>query len=172
MNINKNHEHRLRPGTSGQEHGQWHDPRHVRGHIHGLGQGHWQRWRSLFVSDRNRFRKTGWDWWSWSLSLRLVYPVLHKPPGATITSRSAVRIRINFWRMVGLYRLSQCTWVLKVSVLETGHTRYCSISGSDPLRQSYRLCHGYCRKTPTTNQPTNKPTNQPTNHRTETLPRT
>ena len=34
---------------------------------------------------------------------RLVYPVLHKPPGATITSRSAVRIRINFWRMVGLY---------------------------------------------------------------------
>ena len=41
--------------------------------------------------------------WSWSLSLRLVYPVLHKPPGATITSRSAVRIRINFWRMVGLY---------------------------------------------------------------------
>ena len=42
-------------------------------------------------------------------------------------------------------------WVLKVSVLETGHTRYCSISGSDPLRQSYRLCHGYCRKTPTTN---------------------
>ena len=41
--------------------------------------------------------------WSWSLSLRLVYPVLHQPPGATITSRSAVRIRINFWRMVGLY---------------------------------------------------------------------
>ena len=32
-----------------------------------------------------------------------LYPVLHKPPGATITSRSAVRIRINFWRMVGLY---------------------------------------------------------------------
>ena len=41
--------------------------------------------------------------WFWSLSLRLVCPVLHKPPGATITSRSAVRIRINFWRMVGLY---------------------------------------------------------------------
>ena len=40
--------------------------------------------------------------------------------------------------------------MLKVSVLETGHTRYCSTSGSDPLRQSYRLCHGYCRKTPTT----------------------
>ena len=40
--------------------------------------------------------------WSWSLSLRLVYPVLHKPSGATITSRSTVRIRINFWRMVGL----------------------------------------------------------------------
>ena len=43
------------------------------------------------------------------------------------------------------WRLGQCTWVLKISVLETGHTRYCSISGSDPLRQSYRLCHGYCR---------------------------
>ena len=39
---------------------------------------------------------------------------------------------------------------VKVSVLETGHTRYCRTSGSDPLRQSYRLCHGYCRKTPTT----------------------
>ena len=55
--------------------------------------------------------------WSWSLSLRLVYPVLHKPPGATITSRSAVRIRINFWRMAGalylLWRLSQCTWGLR-----------------------------------------------------------
>ena len=45
--------------------------------------------------------------------------------------------------MVGFYisfeRLSQCTWVLKVSVLETGHTRYCSTSGSDPLRQSSSL---------------------------------
>ena len=95
---------------------------------------------------------------SWSLSLRLVYPVLHKPPGATITSWSAVQIRINFWldgwALYLLWRLGQCTWVLKVSVLETGHTWYCSISGSDPLRQSYRLCHGYCRKTPTTNQPT------------------
>ena len=45
----------------------------------------------------------GEEKWSWSLSLKLVYPVLHKPPGATITSRSSVRIRINFWRMVGLY---------------------------------------------------------------------
>ena len=58
----------------------------------------------------------------------------------SLLDRSAVRIRINFWRMVGLYisfgRLSQCTWVLMVSVLETGHTRYCSISGSDPLRHS------------------------------------
>ena len=43
--------------------------------------------------------------------------------------------------MVGLYieRLSQCTWVLKVSVLDTGHTRYCGTSGSDPLRQSSSL---------------------------------
>ena len=41
-----------------------------------------------------------------------------------------------------LWRMSQCTWVLKVSVLEAGHTRYCSISGSDPLRQSSSLtCH-------------------------------
>ena len=59
-----------------------------------------------------------------------------------------------------LWRLSQCTWVLKeVFALETGHTRYCSISASDPLRQSHqshqsRLRHGYCRKTPITNQPT------------------
>ena len=33
--------------------------------------------------------------WSWSLSLRLVFPVLHKPPRATGTSRSAVRIRTD-----------------------------------------------------------------------------
>ena len=38
-----------------------------------------------------------------------------------------------------LWRLGQCTWVLKVSVLETGHTRYCSTSGSDPLWQSSSL---------------------------------
>ena len=30
-------------------------------------------------------------------------PGIAVPPGATITSRSAVRTRINFWRMVGLY---------------------------------------------------------------------
>ena len=63
--------------------------------------------------------------------------------GATIALRSAVPIPINFWQMVGLYisfgRLSQCTWVLKVSVLETGLTQYCSISGNDPLRQSSSL---------------------------------
>ena len=33
-------------------------------------------------------------------------PGIAVPPGATITSRSAVRIRINFWRMVGLYNSS------------------------------------------------------------------
>ena len=45
-----------------------------------------------------------------------------------------------------LWRLSQCPWVLKVSVLETGqcHTRYCSISGSDPFRQSSSLTW-HCR---------------------------
>ena len=32
--------------------------------------------------------------------------------------------------------LSQCTWELKVYVLENGHTRHCSTSGSDPLRHS------------------------------------
>ena len=56
-------------------------------------------WWSLLSQRGRRLREK----WSWSLSLRLVFPVLHKPPGATITSRSAVRIRINFWRMVGLY---------------------------------------------------------------------
>ena len=35
--------------------------------------------------------------------------------------------------------LSQCTWVLKVSVLETGHTRHGSTFRSDPLRQSSSL---------------------------------
>ena len=67
----------------------------------------------------------------WSLFLRLTVA-----PGGT-DSWSAVRFQINFWRMVGLYisfgRLSQFTWVLKVSVPETDHNRYCSISGSDPL---------------------------------------
>ena len=114
--------------------------------VHSSGsRGHIPLKRLTLFPQRRREEKR-----SWSLSLRLVYPVLHKPPGATITSRSAVRIRINFWRMVGLY-ISFGDWVLKVSVLETGHTRYCSISGSDPLRQSYRLSRGYCRKTPTTN---------------------
>ena len=43
---------------------------------------------------------------------------------------------ISDWMVGGLYlfwRLGQCTRVLKVSLLETGHTWYCSISGSDPL---------------------------------------
>ena len=56
-----------------------------------------------FNEPESEERSEGREKWSWSLSLRLVYPVLHKPPGATIISRSAVRIRINFWRMVGLY---------------------------------------------------------------------
>ena len=53
-----------------------------------------------------------------------------------------VRSRINFWRdgcglyIISLSRVSQCARVLKVSVLETNHTLYCSISRSDPLRQS------------------------------------
>ena len=48
-------------------------------------------------------QRIGWEviLVSLSQSLRLVYPALHIPPSATITSRSAVRIRINFWRMVG-----------------------------------------------------------------------
>ena len=35
---------------------------------------------------------------------------------------------------ISFVRLNQCTWVLKVSVLETCHTRYCSTSGSGLLR--------------------------------------
>ena len=85
-----------------------------------------------------------------SLGLRLVYPVLqYRRERPSLLDLLADWFRINFWRVVGLYisfgRLGQCTWVLKVSVLETGHTRHCSISGSDPLRQPYRLCHGCCR---------------------------
>ena len=37
------------------------------------------------------------------------------------------------------------TWVFKVSDLETGHTRYCSISGSDPLQDKRRYD---CRRAP------------------------
>ena len=77
--------------------------------------------------------------WSWFLSLILVYPVLQY--------RRERPLFIEFGLIsdgwLGLYisfgRLSQCTWVLKVSVLETGPTQYCSISGSDPLRQSSSL---------------------------------
>ena len=46
-------------------------------------------------------------------------------------------------------RLSQCTWVLKVSVLETGHTRYFSTSGSDPQSSSLTW---HCRWTSTSIQ--------------------
>ena len=88
------------------------------------------------------------------------WPALNQlPPSAHFRRRSSIS-PLRREALYLLWRLGQCTWVLKVSVLETGHTRYCSVSGSDPLRQSYRLCHGYCRKTPTTNQPTNQPTNQ------------
>ena len=52
--------------------------------------------------------------------------------------------------------------MLKVSVLETGHTRYCSISGSDPLRQSYRLMTGTVVKP---QQPCSPPTTRlPSRH--------
>ena len=86
---------------------------------------------------------------------RLVYPVLHQTDWERPSlSRSAVRIRINFWRMVGLYinlwRLGQCTWVLKVSVpWDWSYPVLHVISGSDPLQISRIVfCHGYCRKTP------------------------
>ena len=77
--------------------------------------------------------------WSWFLSLRLVYPVLRyrRELPSLLDLLSEFGLISDVW--LGLYisfgRLSQCTWVLKVSVLETGHTRYCSTSGSDPLRQ-------------------------------------
>ena len=71
------------------------------------------------------------DWiyisWSWSRvrgSIR-VYPVWPKPPWSVASLLvSAGRIRINFWGMVGrlispLKTVGQCTWVLKVTVLET-----------------------------------------------------
>ena len=91
--------------------------------------------------------------WSWSLSLRLVYPVLHKPPGATITSRSAVRIRINFWRMVGLY-ISFGDWANALECWRSSSLRLVipSIAVSPGVTHSDSLCQRYCRKTPTTNQ--------------------
>ena len=77
--------------------------------------------------------------WSWSLSLRLVYPVLHKPPGATITCWSAVRIRINFWRMVGLY-ISFGDWATRPMHL--------SVEGLRPWDWSYPVLQ-YLREWPT-----------------------
>ena len=89
----------------------------------------------ILIADRNnnRILRSELGLCPWETGL----PDIAVPPGATFTSRSAVRIRINFWQMVGLYfsfgRLSQYTWVLKVSIFETGYTRYCSVSGSHHL---------------------------------------
>ena len=53
-----------------------------------------------------------------------------------------VRFRINFWRMGAIYiytsplEIDPLHLSVKGLLLEAGHTRYCSISGSDPLRQS------------------------------------
>ena len=52
--------------------------------------------------------------------------------------------------MVGLYNIYLWDWALKVSVLQTGHTRYCSTFGSDPLQQSSTLIRR-CRWTPNNN---------------------
>ena len=49
----------------------------------------------LFVEERMRS--------DYGLVLKTGLPGIAVPPGATIASRSAVRIRINFWRMFGLY---------------------------------------------------------------------
>ena len=62
-------------------------------------------------------------------------PGIEVPPGATITSRSAVRIRINFWRMVGLYNQLWEIEPMHLSVegLRPWDWSYCSISWSNPL---------------------------------------
>ena len=94
--------------------------------------------------------------WFWSLSLRLVYPLLHNPPGATITSRFAVRIRINFWRMVGLYiSFGDCANALECWRSPSLRLVIPGIAVSPGVThsESYRLCHGYCRGTPTNKQP-------------------
>ena len=78
-----------------------------------------------------------WDWSARYCTYRREQP--------SLLGLLTVRFRVYFWRMVGalylFWRLSQCIWVLKVSVLETGHTRHGSTSGSDRLRQPYGLCH-------------------------------
>ena len=93
--------------------------------------------------------------WSWSLSLRLVYPVLHKPPGATITSRSAVRIRINFWRMVGLY-ISFGDWANALECWRSPSLRLVipgiAVPPGVTHSDSHHRWYEHCRKTsPTTN---------------------
>ena len=65
-----------------------------------------------------------WDWSARYCTYRREWP--------SLLDLRAVRFRINFWRYGWgsinlLWRLGQCTWVLKVSVLETSHTRYCSV---------------------------------------------
>ena len=86
------------------------------------------------------------------LSLRLVFPVLQKCRELPSLLDMLTEFGLISDGLDGLYisfgRLSQCTRVLKVSVLETGHTRYSSISGSNPLRQSSVLTW-HCRWTPT-----------------------
>ena len=78
----------------------------------------------------------------WEVIMVSGLPGIAVPSGATITSRSEFGLISDGWlgsMYISFGRLSQCTWVLKVSGLEIGHTRYCSTSGSDPLRQSSSL---------------------------------
>ena len=114
------------------------------------------RFDEFFTFSTNPATNPGLRWsdlglcpWDWSTR----YCTNHRERPSLLDLLSEFGLISDGWLgSISLWRLGQCTWVLKVSVLETGHTRYCSISGRDPLRQSYRLCHGYCRKTPTTNQ--------------------
>ena len=55
-------------------------------------------------------------------------PGIAVPPGATVAFRQMFKFLpgwLGFYISFGI--LNQCTWVMKVYVLENGYTRYCSI---------------------------------------------
>ena len=114
----------------------------------------WNDWKliKLGIKKNYKFLKKGLQckinsYFDWEVILVSVLetglPGIAVPPVPTITSRSVVRIRINFWRMVGLYNLSPLgDWAnalerWRSSTIETGHTR------SD----SYHRWHGTACRT-------------------------
>ena len=101
----------------------------------------------------------------WALGLRrdynlcpwdcMVYPVLQyrRQSPSLLDLLSEFGLISDGWLTlyISIGRLSQYTWVLKVSVLETGHTRYWQYLWEVTHSDSHHLWYEHYRETPTIN---------------------